>query len=420
MTFVLMLAAVGCVSAVEFETYFHDLTDPLEVVFVMDTSGSMTGAIEGVRSCVGNFVAALDDSGYDYRIGAANFADGTCFWDFDDTIPGYQMSADFSEFTLKLDSMGAAGGGDGPECSIDAIYDAANEYDWTPGMLRVLLMFTDIVSHYPDDSSGYSDVTHEDVLDFLLANGFVLYASVDTYGSTGYEPEYPGDSIYFHLSEMTGGRGYIMATTPWDTIFADMVDDIFLFYCLGVRVTGLSGHDLYEIELDSLDEFTVIGPRVIDLTGERYEGVDEFYVAWVMRYIALMRSTDYLLSNAAVFFTLRTSEGEFTHEGQISYTSPTSVRERMKTIPEQVSLTISPNPFNSACAISTPIGANIEIFDLNGKSVGVGLAPTQHQGDHEGRPYIWTPDKSISSGVYLIRATAQDGQIAAKRVVYLK
>jgi len=34
--------------------------------------------------------------------------------------------------------------------------------------------------------------------------------------------------------------------------------------------------------------------------------------------------------------------------------------------------------------------------------------------------YIWQPDEAISSGVYLVRATIDDGQQITKRIVYLK
>jgi len=33
---------------------------------------------------------------------------------------------------------------------------------------------------------------------------------------------------------------------------------------------------------------------------------------------------------------------------------------------------------------------------------------------------IWQPDEAISSGVYLVRATTDDGQQITKRIVYLK
>ncbi|MCD6594699.1 T9SS type A sorting domain-containing protein [bacterium] len=106
-------------------------------------------------------------------------------------------------------------------------------------------------------------------------------------------------------------------------------------------------------------------------------------------------------------FILRTSEGEFTYEEQINYTLPASVRERVETIPEQISLTISPNPFNSSCEIIAPKGANIEIYDLNGK----------HIDTFEEIPAIWQPDESIGSGIYLIRATMGDMTITKQAVL---
>ena len=82
-------------------------------------------------------------------------------------------------------------------------------------------------------------------------------------------------------------------------------------------------------------------------------------------------------------------------------------------------ISIFPNPFNSSCAITAPSEAAIEIFDLNGKCVEAGLAPAQHQGDRKSRPYIWRPDESITSGVYLIRAT-KGGETITKRAVLMK
>jgi len=68
------------------------------------------------------------------------------------------------------------------------------------------------------------------------------------------------------------------------------------------------------------------------------------------------------------------------------------------------------NPFNSSCAISAPPNATIEIFDINGKCVGA----------FDKTPFIWTPGEKIASGIYLIRATAKDGQSATKRIVFMK
>jgi len=103
--------------------------------------------------------------------------------------------------------------------------------------------------------------------------------------------------------------------------------------------------------------------------------------------------------------------------------------------PERFTIGVFPNPFNSSCAITVNVGAGsqpaqIEIFDLRGNVVGAtprgrpddasentkghphGDAPTNHT-------FIWQPDESISSGIYIIRAFI-DGQTISKRAIYLK
>ncbi|MCD6595360.1 T9SS type A sorting domain-containing protein [bacterium] len=92
-----------------------------------------------------------------------------------------------------------------------------------------------------------------------------------------------------------------------------------------------------------------------------------------------------------------------------------------------------PNPFNSSCAITAPAGAGnlsrlvgIEIYDLRGNvvvAVGVRVSfmkPHDEKGFDESNPYIWTPDQTSASGLYLVRATMGNGGTITKRIVYLK
>jgi hypothetical protein len=115
-------------------------------------------------------------------------------------------------------------------------------------------------------------------------------------------------------------------------------------------------------------------------------------------------------------------------------------------LPEQFSINIAPNPFNSAVTIAVDgVGAihelplQIEIFDLAGHrvaqlpaggTVGAGFTPARNDGannnERDGarpspttREFIWQPDASIPSGVYLVRATVGDESVT-KRIVYLK
>ncbi len=98
--------------------------------------------------------------------------------------------------------------------------------------------------------------------------------------------------------------------------------------------------------------------------------------------------------------------------------------------PEVFEISAYPNPFNSAVTIAAPAGAEIEIFDVNGRMVAelIPPSPPLKRGEEEKSPlskgdlggFIWHPDASLGSGVYLVRARIYDGTIATRRVVYLK
>ncbi|MCD6531735.1 T9SS type A sorting domain-containing protein [bacterium] len=92
--------------------------------------------------------------------------------------------------------------------------------------------------------------------------------------------------------------------------------------------------------------------------------------------------------------------------------SPEGKITESATLPKKFAVNVSPNPFNSSCEITVPAAAEIEIYNLEGNLVckpAVG-----------GQKIIWSPEKSISSGIYLIRAVFPNGGTAVKRVVYVK
>ncbi len=97
---------------------------------------------------------------------------------------------------------------------------------------------------------------------------------------------------------------------------------------------------------------------------------------------------------------------------------------------QYLSLAIFPNPFNLSCAISIDcIGAysdmplQIEIYDIMGNVVANTMSEQGSmlpRSQTTSRAFIWTPDKSISSGIYFVRARMNDGQAITKRIVYIR
>jgi len=109
----------------------------------------------------------------------------------------------------------------------------------------------------------------------------------------------------------------------------------------------------------------------------------------------------------------------------------TTIRDFHSAQPVEITMRAFPNPFNSSCAISAPAGAEIEIYDLRGKVVGVGLVPALDDMPANSerattrvapanRTFIWAPDASLPSGIYFVRARAQDGREMEKRVVLVR
>jgi len=107
--------------------------------------------------------------------------------------------------------------------------------------------------------------------------------------------------------------------------------------------------------------------------------------------------------------------------------------------PVSLDIIVNPNPFNSAVRISVETlhatSLQIEIFDIAGRCVTQLPSPSvplpKGEGGNsfsrwekvsEGRmraEFTWQPEKSLGSGVYLVRARV-DGESVSNRIVYLK
>jgi len=116
------------------------------------------------------------------------------------------------------------------------------------------------------------------------------------------------------------------------------------------------------------------------------------------------------------------------------------VCEERNVLPATIRLNAYPNPFNSAVSITAPAGAEIEIYDIEGRMVDViasartrlgpeaaaissnqgdcfgGQSPSRNDGKGE---FTWQPSPSIGSGIYLVRAGRGEQEVT-KRIVYLK
>lgn len=99
-------------------------------------------------------------------------------------------------------------------------------------------------------------------------------------------------------------------------------------------------------------------------------------------------------------------------------------------LPGNLEISCYPNPFNSQCRImlngtSESRSQVLEIYDLKGRMVfsdelnkGIGSEPPSKQGKDAGL-YTWTPEKPVTSGVYLVRIKLENNSVN-KKIIYLK
>jgi len=125
----------------------------------------------------------------------------------------------------------------------------------------------------------------------------------------------------------------------------------------------------------------------------------------------------------------------------LNFVDSAGISEKTAKLPDEVLVCAYPNPFNSSVTITVPAGARVEIYDLQGRLVYISPHPLTPSLQGEGEPlyplpagegglpkasrvrenkYIWSPNRSVPSGVYLIRAITLDGRVAERKIVLIR
>ena len=119
----------------------------VEVAFVLDTTGSMGGLIEGAKRKIWSIATAIVDSNPDaeIRMGLVAYRDIG-----DDYVTKtFDLTTDIQDLYAKLLELKARGGGDWPESVNEALDVAVNKLQWTPGsdVRRIVFLVGDAPPH---------------------------------------------------------------------------------------------------------------------------------------------------------------------------------------------------------------------------------------------------------------------------------
>ena len=124
-------------------------TSSLDVVFIIDTTGSMSGQINAAKSLAQSLANTVRTSGG--RVALVEYKD------LNDSITAEvraPLTANESIFSTAIQTLSADGGGDEPEATLHALMTAFNTLKWQDGATKAAVVLTDAPYHDPDLVDG--------------------------------------------------------------------------------------------------------------------------------------------------------------------------------------------------------------------------------------------------------------------------
>ena len=144
----------------------------VEVAFVLDSTGSMGGLIEGAKQKIWSIANAIvaRTPAPEVRIGLVSYRDR----DGDEYVTRrFDLTDDIDAVFANLQSFRADGGGDDLESVNQALHEAVTRMSWSndPGVMKVIFLVGDYGPHmdYRDDVK-YSDTCREAVKRLIVIN----------------------------------------------------------------------------------------------------------------------------------------------------------------------------------------------------------------------------------------------------------
>ncbi len=144
----------------------------IEVVFVLDTTSSMSGLINAAREKIWSIATTMASAqeNPDIRMGLVAFRDrGDAY-----ITRTYDLSNDLDSMYASLMDFRAQGGGDGPESVNQALYDAVHDISWSDDSNVYKTIF--LVGDAPPHMDYHNDVKYPVTLQAAAGKGIIVNA----------------------------------------------------------------------------------------------------------------------------------------------------------------------------------------------------------------------------------------------------
>jgi len=234
-------------------------TGVVDIVFVLDTTGSMSGYINDAVDHMIEFAEVMDSLGYRSAFGIVTYGDGYHF------PHGTTLTEDIDTFVAWVDPIGSSGGADAPETALDAIMGAVDNYEWRIGALKVIILLTDacFCQYGEDCAQCISAYTGDEVATTLLDNGFMFFGVTESDLSCSYCADETYSEWWVHtISDSTGGSWFDIEDS-FSGIYAALVGLLGTFNVIQLDVVNNTDH-----EIDSVVAYLDYGSCITLLYGD--------------------------------------------------------------------------------------------------------------------------------------------------------
>jgi Mg-chelatase subunit ChlD len=226
--------SVGAIDTTALTTTVVNPTDQqrssIEVVFVLDTTGSMSGLIQAAKEKIWSIASTMASaqSAPEIRMGLVAYRDrGDAY-----VTRVLDLSDDLDSMYASLMDFQADGGGDGPESVNQALYDAVHKVSWSQNQNAYKVVF--LVGDAPPHMDYQDDVKYPETLAVALKKGIVVNAiqcGQNQVTTPGWQQiAQLGQGRYFQVAQAGNA---VAITTPFDkkiAVLSEKLDHTRLYY----------------------------------------------------------------------------------------------------------------------------------------------------------------------------------------------
>jgi molecular chaperone DnaK len=172
-------------------------TERVNIVFLIDTTGSMDTYINGVKDRAIEFSDILASKGAQFRLGLVGFGD----LNEKEKPSVYSFTEDVLRFQKQVKNIPRTYGGDIPESSLDAVETGVELINASRGEIakNIFILITDAPPHVPTRSGK----SVEDICKLLISNDITAYvvARKDRESIEAYDPITKPHGKYYDLND---------------------------------------------------------------------------------------------------------------------------------------------------------------------------------------------------------------------------